>query len=198
MSRKLEIPEYLKEYTDDPYHSIAIVPENVISQLEEIIANLEKNSETKFQITIRESTKNSTLTVGAFNKRKGYVIYDMLSKKEFIERHGERMSGYTKLKGFSKLNKLEGTYSDMKEIKEKVKNLRFKTVEENDVKGWKCGKCKTINTAFYNSLCQAKDCHYEHRNIWGELGFYPSSNAIYVGGGGSYSELFEIGKIRIK
>lgn len=177
------------------------VPENVISQLESININLvtesrdmqcrEANSSDRFQITITPHG-GKDIIIGNLAKRNRYTVYDMMSRKEFGK--SSYQDDYAKLPGFSRFKKLEGTYSSLEELRSKIRKERNVLEKKIVGKRWKCLACNHRNEACRDSCSECMQIGKQ--NIFKYLLVFP--DGIYCGSiGGSCSEIYPIGKIRI-
>ena len=119
------------------------------------------------------------MRIKPFDKRTQYVVYNMLE-------------GY---------EELEGTYANVKEIKDKIQQLEYAGLHVASG-GWKCPQCGCDQNWYGNELCQGScrlnnGCRYSHRSKWDRVDAYPGSQQIFRSSGGSISGLTPLGDLKV-
>ena len=173
--------QYIKTSIPDKYATEFI---NMINKMEEETGNM-------YELTVKQfgSMSNYNVTLCSFENRNNYVIFDMKDKYK----------------------DLEGNYTSIKEIKDKIELFKYPTFENIFIKNkiiesWECPKCNTYgfdeigmdtnNMCNFvgNLLCQ--NCEYYNSSIWEGVIIGVQEGKIYAGGGGSISVFTNIGKIK--
>ena len=163
-------------YSCGPYTN---VPDEYQQKLLNLLNELEKETGNAYTMELRGLSCNCSMRIKPFDKRTQYVVCNMLA-------------GY---------EALEGTYANVKEIKEKIQQLEYEGLHVASG-GWKCPQCGCDQNYYGNGCCQGScrlnnGCRYSHRSKWDGVEAYPDSQKIYQGGGGSISVLTPLGDLKV-
>jgi predicted nucleic-acid-binding Zn-ribbon protein len=193
-----------KEYgTRDPYGSV--IPDKFHEKIVSLIDEMESETGQNYYISLRVEGRNLT------------EIYPL----------DERNRTYKVTMSDEKLSALDGFYTSLKAIKEKITALdleeRSKTVHVEIIKGnhvWKCPRCNAygcerksvfngkvtvssqINRLPYDNYCieQCYNCKYDPKfkhSAWLSLTLYPQSGTIGTSSAGSLSIVHNLGTLKV-
>ena len=198
-----DIPEKEEYDNRDPFGTV--IPDKFREKIVALINEMEAEIGQNCYISVKVEGKNMT------------EIYPL----------EERNKTYEIVMNDAKLSALDGTYSSLNAIREKITALdledRSKIVPVEMVKGnhvWKCPKCNAygcerksefngkvytstqINCMPYNNSCilQCYNCRYVPdygHSVWLSLTLCPESGTIVTISGGSVGEVHNLGTLKI-
>jgi len=198
-----DIPEKKEYGTRDPYGSV--IPDKFHEKIVSLIDEMESETGQNYYISLRVEGKNLT------------EIYPL----------DERTRTYEVTMSDEKLSALDGAYTSLKAIREKITALDFeersKTVQVETIKGnhvWKCPRCNAygcerksvfngkvtvstqINRLPYDNYCieQCYNCRYDPKfghSAWLSLTLYPQSGTIGTSADGSLSIIHNLGTLKV-
>ncbi len=160
-----------------------VIPRDAEKRLRSLLLDLEAETGSRFQCTVRKAGTDSSLVIGAFDERTDYVISGMRP-------------------GYEALN---GGYTSMAAIKEQVLWAKYGAMRQPGGKHWicpQCGQCEgqvgranSVATSVWSDLCQF--CPYRFDSQWNCIDFDFARGIVYTSHGGSIAICHPLGKIAV-
>lgn len=176
--------EYYKRNYADQAEEPAITPA-IIAKLTTVLSEIEKESGKMFELMIQTVGTCERQLVGDVNKRNSYTIYDTIEDLRY----------------------LEGTYSNIEEMKDKNIVQQYTAVTEElkkDTDGewqWKCSYCHSWGSEDRKNHIRSYTCNNCHTKLqepdYAHISFSPSAGWVSTSGGGSISVVQVLGFIRV-